>query len=91
MKDSRPVYGGAVLRRRRVCPGCGARWTTFEVEFPESADHHVTSLVQPGAVMIFDDLFRLQPVRGGDCLRRSLSTIVTSGMDALKALGAIAP
>jgi transcriptional repressor NrdR len=30
VKDSRPAEDGAVIRRRRVCPGCGARFTTFE-------------------------------------------------------------
>lgn len=27
--DSRPVYNGAI-RRTRLCPECGARWTTLE-------------------------------------------------------------
>jgi transcriptional repressor NrdR len=30
VKDSRPAEDGAVIRRRRICPGCGARFTTFE-------------------------------------------------------------
>ena len=30
MKDSRPAEEGAVIRRRRVCPDCGGRFTTFE-------------------------------------------------------------
>ncbi len=30
MKDSRPTEEGAVIRRRRQCEGCGARFTTFE-------------------------------------------------------------
>jgi len=28
--DSRPVDGGASIRRRRQCPTCGRRFTTFE-------------------------------------------------------------
>lgn len=30
VKDSRPAEDGAAIRRRRQCPGCGARFTTFE-------------------------------------------------------------
>lgn len=28
--DSREVSGGSAIRRRRECPGCGRRFTTFE-------------------------------------------------------------
>ncbi len=30
VKDSRPSEDGAAIRRRRVCPDCGGRFTTFE-------------------------------------------------------------
>lgn len=30
VKDSRPSDDRAAIRRRRFCPGCGARFTTFE-------------------------------------------------------------
>jgi transcriptional repressor NrdR len=30
VKDSRPAEEGAAIRRRRSCPACGARFTTFE-------------------------------------------------------------
>ena len=30
VKDSRPVEDGTSIRRRRQCPSCGARFTTFE-------------------------------------------------------------
>ncbi|MEQ9555474.1 MAG: transcriptional regulator NrdR [Rhodospirillales bacterium] len=30
VKDSRPTDDGSAVRRRRFCPACGARWTTFE-------------------------------------------------------------
>lgn len=30
VKDSRPTEDGAAIRRRRYCPGCGSRFTTFE-------------------------------------------------------------
>ena len=32
VKDSRPTEDGAAIRRRRVCPNCGGRFTTFERE-----------------------------------------------------------
>jgi transcriptional repressor NrdR len=30
VKDSRPTEDGSAIRRRRVCSGCGGRFTTFE-------------------------------------------------------------
>lgn len=30
VKDSRPTEDGSVIRRRRICPVCGGRFTTFE-------------------------------------------------------------
>src|ERR1700759_16519 len=30
VKDSRPSEDNAVIRRRRLCPECGGRFTTFE-------------------------------------------------------------
>lgn len=30
VKDSRPAEDGSAIRRRRVCPDCGGRFTTFE-------------------------------------------------------------
>ncbi len=30
VKDSRPTEDSSAIRRRRVCNGCGARFTTFE-------------------------------------------------------------
>jgi transcriptional repressor NrdR len=30
VKDSRPTEDSAVIRRRRVCPSCNGRFTTFE-------------------------------------------------------------
>ena len=30
VKDSRPTEDGAAIRRRRYCPACGGRFTTFE-------------------------------------------------------------
>ncbi|HTI85714.1 MAG TPA: transcriptional regulator NrdR [Alphaproteobacteria bacterium] len=30
VKDSRPTEDHSAIRRRRSCPTCGSRWTTFE-------------------------------------------------------------
>ena len=30
VKDSRPTEDNAAIRRRRFCPDCGSRFTTFE-------------------------------------------------------------
>lgn len=30
VKDSRPTEDGVAIRRRRICSGCGGRFTTFE-------------------------------------------------------------
>lgn len=30
VKDSRPTEDNTAIRRRRACPDCGGRWTTFE-------------------------------------------------------------
>ena len=30
VKDSRPAEDGDAIRRRRICPDCGGRFTTFE-------------------------------------------------------------
>jgi transcriptional repressor NrdR len=30
VKDSRPTEDQSAIRRRRSCPACGSRWTTFE-------------------------------------------------------------
>jgi len=30
VKDSRPTEDGTAIRRRRLCPDCGGRFTTFE-------------------------------------------------------------
>ena len=30
VKDSRPTEDGSAIRRRRLCPACGSRFTSFE-------------------------------------------------------------
>jgi transcriptional repressor NrdR len=50
VKDSRPSEDNAAIRRRRFCPQCGARWTTFErVQLRE-----LTVVKKDGEKMPFD-------------------------------------
>lgn len=50
VKDSRPTEDGAAIRRRRVCPGCGGRFTTFErIQLRE-----MTVLKHDGRKQVFD-------------------------------------
>jgi transcriptional repressor NrdR len=50
VKDSRPTEDSAVIRRRRVCPGCNGRFTTFErVQLRE-----LTVLKRSGRRVAFD-------------------------------------
>ncbi len=50
VKDSRPTEDGAAIRRRRACPGCGARFTTFErIQLRE-----MTVIKADGRAQVFD-------------------------------------
>jgi transcriptional repressor NrdR len=50
VKDSRPSEDGLTIRRRRYCPGCNSRFTTFErVQIRE-----LTVLKKNGERRIFD-------------------------------------
>jgi transcriptional repressor NrdR len=50
VKDSRPTEDSAVIRRRRVCPSCNGRFTTFErVQLRE-----LTVLKRSGRRVTFD-------------------------------------
>src|SRR5215210_9383728 len=50
VKDSRPTDDSAAIRRRRVCPDCGGRFTTFErVQLRE-----ITILKRSGRRVPFD-------------------------------------
>ena len=50
VKDSRPTEDAAAIRRRRLCPNCGARFTTFErVQLRD-----LTVLKRGGVRVLFD-------------------------------------
>jgi transcriptional repressor NrdR len=59
VKDSRPTEDSAAIRRRRVCPQCGQRFTTFErVQLRE-----LTVLKRNGRRTPFDQIaLRKRPV-----------------------------
>ena len=50
VKDSRPTEDNAAIRRRRACPACGSRWTTFERVYLRE----LTVLKKNGQRMAFD-------------------------------------
>ncbi len=50
VKDSRPTEDNAAIRRRRACPACGSRWTTFERVFLRE----LTVLKKNGQRAVFD-------------------------------------
>ncbi len=48
VKDSRPTEDNSAIRRRRACPACGARFTTFErVQLREMTVHKGGGRRQP--------------------------------------------
>ena len=50
VRDSRPSEDNSTIRRRRVCPGCGGRFTTFErVQLRE-----IYVLKRTGQKVVFD-------------------------------------
>src|SRR3569623_329682 len=50
VKDSRPTDDSSAIRRRRICPSCGGRFTTFaRVQLRE-----LTVLKKPGRKAPFD-------------------------------------
>lgn len=80
VKDSRPSEDGATIRRRRYCPACNSRFTTFErVQLRE-----LTVLKKNGERRIFDRdkiarslsiALRKRPVEA-DKIERTINTIV---------------
>lgn len=50
VKDSRPTEDNAAIRRRRACPACGSRWTTFERVYLRE----LTVLKKNGQRAVFD-------------------------------------
>ncbi len=80
VKDSRPTEENAAIRRRRICPDCGGRFTTFErVQLRE-----ITIIKRSGRRVPFDRdklarsievALRKRPV-DGDRVERLISGIV---------------
>jgi transcriptional repressor NrdR len=87
VKDSRPSEDYAAIRRRRQCPGCGARFTTFErVQLRE-----LNVLKNDGTVQIFDrdKLMRsiTTPMRKRPVTEEQLEKVVSSIVRQLEASG----
>ena len=80
VKDSRPTDDSSAIRRRRVCPDCGGRFTTFErVQLRE-----LTIVKRSGRrapfdrdklARVFSLAFRLRPVEP-ERVERMISAIV---------------
>ena len=80
VKDSRPAEDGTSIRRRRICPDCGGRFTTFErVQLRELMVAKKTGRKQPfdrnKLVRSFEIALRKRPV-DRDRIERAVSGIV---------------
>lgn len=80
VKDSRPAEDGAAIRRRRVCPDCGGRFTTFErVQLRDLQVIKKTGRKQPfdrdKLMRSFEIALRKRPVER-DRVERAVSGIV---------------
>ena len=80
VKDSRPAEDGSSIRRRRICPDCGGRFTTFErVQLRELMVLKKTGRKVPfdreKLVRSFEIALRKRPVER-DRIERAVSGIV---------------
>jgi len=80
VKDSRPAEDNTSIRRRRICPDCGGRFTTFErVQLRELMVLKKTGRKVPfdrdKLVRSFQIALRKRPV-DGDRIERAVSGIV---------------
>ena len=80
VKDSRPAEDNTSIRRRRICPDCGGRFTTFErVQLRERMVLTKTGRKVPfdrdKLVRSFQIALRKRPV-DGDRIERAVSGIV---------------
>ena len=79
VKDSRPTEDGAAIRRRRFCPNCAARFTTFErVQLRDLTVIKKTGQREPfedteiAAIRLRADKHRAQPHSAADRLRQQV-------------------
>lgn len=80
VKDSRPAEDGTAIRRRRICPDCGGRFTTFErVQLRELMVQKKTGRKAPfdrdKLMRSFEIALRKRPV-DRDRIERAVSGIV---------------
>lgn len=72
--DSRP--GESSIRRRRVCVGCGHRFTTFEVEVPTAIESRAARTALKEALELCDVVATI----------RARLTTLSGAMDTIEAL-----
>ncbi|MDH6266718.1 transcriptional repressor NrdR [Rhizobium sp. SG_E_25_P2] len=80
VKDSRPAEDGSSIRRRRICPDCGGRFTTFErVQLRElmviKKSGRKAPFEREKLVRSFDIALRKRPV-DRDRIERAVSGII---------------
>jgi transcriptional repressor NrdR len=80
VKDSRPAEDGSTIRRRRICPDCGGRFTTFErVQLRElmvlKKSGRKVPFEREKLVRSFDIALRKRPV-DKDRIERAVSGII---------------
>jgi len=76
VKDSRPTDDKAAIRRRRLCPNCAARFTTFErVQLRELTVVKKNNLREPFERDKLARSVRKRPVEG-ERIERSINSIV---------------
>jgi transcriptional repressor NrdR len=80
VKDSRPAEDGSAIRRRRICPDCGGRFTTFErVQLRElmvvKKSGRKVAFDREKLVKSFDIALRKRPV-DRDRIERAVSGII---------------
>lgn len=54
--DSRPDHIMHSIRRRHVCPGCGERWTTLEIEESRYRLHQKSTKILTALKQAIDNL-----------------------------------
>ena len=84
VKDSRPGEDGSVIRRRRVCPDCGGRFTTFErVQLREVALRKRP--VEPERIerMVNGIVRQLESMGEGEITSQMIGELVMEGLKGL--------
>ena len=92
--DSRPADEGSAIRRRRACPECGFRFTTFE-RFERRAESQVLMVIKrDGSSEVFDPAKIVSGVsaaaKGRPVSSHDIEALVTAVDDMIRAEGGAA-